>query len=116
MNEIPALTSRTLRIVMAVDQIFSLLLRIHRANLFGFQRNSMLSHMEEMVPNEVPGLISRIDTATRGFLRIDLIGRVIATKSAQPTIGLTEILGGTSLLGGTETCQMRTGTIVLGGT
>jgi hypothetical protein len=46
----------------------------------------------------------------------DILGGTIAAKSASPTIDLTEILGGTSLLGGTTTRPHGTGTIVLGGT
>ena len=46
----------------------------------------------------------------------NILGGTIAAKSASPTIDLTEILGGTSLLGGTTTRPHGTGTIVLGGT
>jgi hypothetical protein len=69
-----------------------------------------------MVPNKVPVLTSRIDIAKRGAVETDLLGGIIVTMSTHPTIDLTEILGGTSLLGGTETCPNGTGTIILGGT
>ncbi len=69
-----------------------------------------------MVPNKVLVLTSRIDTATRGAVETDLLGGIIMTMSTQPKIGMTEILGGTSLIGGTKTCPNGTGTIVLGGT
>ena len=112
------LISPTLRVLMATVQIFSLLPLIHRVNLFGYQRISMSSHPAGMVVTETkePGLTSRIDIVTRVFPRIDRIGGAIATKSAQPMIGRTEILGGTNLLGGTKIHTNGIGTIVLGGT
>jgi hypothetical protein len=76
----------------------------------------MSSPLVEMVPNKVLVLTSRIDTATRGAVETDLLGGIIMTMSTQPKIGMTEILGGTSLIGGTKTCPNGTGTIVLGGT
>ena len=111
-----ALKFRTRRALIAVVPISSLLLLTHQASSFGFPRNRMSSHPVVMEPNKVPGLINRIDTGTRGLTKTDLLGGAIATKSAQPTIGLTEILGGTSLLGGTKTRPNGTGIIVLGGT
>ena len=112
----PAVRSRILRIIMAVILNFLLLLPIHLANLFGCPRNRMSSPLVEKVPNRVPVLTSRIDIAKKGGVETDLLGGIIVTMSTQPTIDLTEILGGTSLLGRTETCPNGTGTIVLGGT
>ena len=111
-----ALKFRTRRALIAVVPISSLLPLTPQASSFGFPRNRMSSHPVVMEPNKVPGLINRIDTGTRGLTKTDLLGGAIATKSAQPTTGLTEILGGTSLLGGTKTRPNGIGTIVLGGT
>ena len=82
----------------------------------------MSNHLVDMVTNKVPVLTSRIDIATRGVAETDLLGGILTTITTQPTIGMIEILGGTSLfggtslLGGTKTFPNRTGTIVLVGT
>ena len=69
-----------------------------------------------MVTNKVSVPTSRIDIATRGAAETDLLGAILATITTQPTIGIIELLGGTSLLGGTKTFPNSTGTIVLVGT
>ena len=79
-------------------------------------RNLMSSPLVQMLPNKVLVPTNRIDIATRGAVETDLLGGIITTLSTQPTIGMTDILGGTTLLGGTKNCPNGTGTIVLGGT
>ena len=110
------LTSRVYRIIRVGVLNLLLLLPIHLASSCGCPRNRMSSPLVEMVPNKVLVLTSRIDTATRGAVETDLLGGIIMTMSTQPKIGMTEILGGTSLIGWTKTCPNGTGTIVLGGT
>ena len=100
---------RILQVTMAVVRISSLLLLIHLASLFGFQRNRTSSRPGVMLPNKVPGPISRMGIARRGTTTTELLGGAIATKSAQQMIGLTEILGGT------KTRPNGIGTIGLGG-
>ena len=75
----------------------------------------MSSHPVVMEPNKVPGLINRIDTGTRGLTKTDLLGGAIATKSAQPTTGLTEILGGQVFSGGQRLVQTGPGLSSSGG-
>ncbi len=48
--------------------------------------------------------------------KTDRLRGAIVTESAQPTTDRTDILGGTSFLGGTKTRPNGIGIIVLGGT
>ena len=107
--------SRILRVLTAVVLTFLLLLLTHLANSFGFPRTRMSSHSVAMAPSKVPGLTSRIAIETRTATSI-VLGGAIATKSTPTMTGLTEILGGTSLPGGTKTRPNGTGIIILGGT
>ena len=110
------LKPRILRVIMEVVRIFSLLLPIHLVTSFGSPRKRTSSRRVVTNTSRVDVLIHTIENATGVMTTTDLLGGAIETTSTPPTIDLTEILGGTSLLGGTETCSKGTGTIVLGGT
>ena len=82
----------------------------------------MLSHLAETVgifdkgPN--PTILTKevIVTETTDKVETEILGRTVAENGVRPTIVRTEILGGTSLLGGTKTRPSGIGTIGLGGT
>jgi len=110
------LKPRILRVIMEVVRIFSLLLLIHLVNSFGSPRKPTSSRRVVTNTSRVDVLIHTIENATGVMTTTDLLGGAIETTSTPPTIDLTEILGGTSLLGGTKPRPHGTGTIVLGGT
>jgi hypothetical protein len=110
------LKPRILRVIMEAARIFSLLLPIHLANSFGFPRKPTSSRPVVTGTNRVHALINKIEIATGGMTTTNILGGTIAAKSASPTIDLTEILGGTSLLGGTKTRPNGIGTVVRLGT
>ena len=65
---------RILQVTMAVVRISSPLLLIHLASSFGFQRNRTSSRPGVMLPNKVPGPISRIGIARRVTTTTELLG------------------------------------------
>ncbi len=110
------LAPRILRVIMEVVRIFSLLPPIHLVNSFESPRKPTSSRRVVTNTSRVDVLIHTIENATGVMATTDLLGGAIETTSTPPTIDLTEILGRTSLLGGTKPRPHGTGTIVLGGT
>ena len=113
---------RTLSGILEVALSFSLHLPIHLGNSYGFRRSRMLSHLGEMVgtlDKELDPIILTkevIVTETTDKEKTEILGGTLAENGIQPTIVRTEILGGTSLLGGTKTRPNGIGTVVRLGT
>ncbi len=82
----------------------------------------MLSHSAETVgildkgPDPIILTKEVIVIETTDKEKTEILGGTLAENGVQPTIVRTEILGGTSLLGGTKTRPNGIGIIVLGGT
>ena len=105
---------RILRVTMAVVRISSLLPHTQLVSSSGFPGNPTSNQPVVTSISKVAGL--RIEIAIRGMTKTDRLRGAIVTESAQPTTDRTDILGGTSFLGGIKTRPNGTGTSVLGGT
>ena len=96
-----ALKFHILRLIRAVVRISSLLPHTQLVSSFGFPGNRTSNQPVATNIFKVAGL--KIEIAIRGMTKTDHLRGAIVTESAQPTTDRTDILGGTSFLGGIKT-------------
>ena len=109
-------------VLLTVARTFTLHLPILLDNSCGFHGTRTLSRRVGAANDLVKGLAPIIPKKAVITIEIaptsenELLGGTVTKNGIQPMSVMTEILGGTSLLGGTETRSDGIRTLVLGGT